>query len=62
MAKGFSNRVVADTLSISVKAVERHVTSIFRKLGNIDPKRFDRRVAAVISYVDAFGTPTNLDE
>lgn len=62
MAKGFSNRVVADSLSISVKAVERHVTSIFRKLGDIDPKQFDRRVAAVICYVDAFGTPKNLEK
>jgi DNA-binding NarL/FixJ family response regulator len=54
MAKGGSNRVIAENLSISVKAVERHATSIFRKLGVTDHRRVDRRVAAVVAYLDAF--------
>ena len=35
MAKGHCNRVVAKDLSISTKAVERHVTNIFRKLPRV---------------------------
>jgi len=54
MAKGSSNRVIAENLSISVKAVEHRATSIFRKLGVTDHRRVDRRVAAVVAYLDAF--------
>jgi DNA-binding NarL/FixJ family response regulator len=56
MAKGHCNRVIAENLSISVKAVERHATSIFRKLGVTDHQRVDRRVAAVVAYLDTFDT------
>jgi len=55
MAKGYRNGVIAENLSISVKAVESHATSIFRKLRTTDHKRFDRRVAAVIAYLETFG-------
>jgi DNA-binding NarL/FixJ family response regulator len=55
MAKGYRNAGIAEDLSISVKAVERHVTSIFRKLRVPDPERFDSRVAAVVAYLDTFG-------
>lgn len=55
MARGHRNRVIAEDLSISVKAVESHATSIFRKLRTTDHKRFDRRVAAVIAYLETFG-------
>ncbi|HET6951234.1 MAG TPA: response regulator transcription factor [Acidimicrobiales bacterium] len=56
MAKGYRNRVIAEKLSVSVKAVESHATSIFRKLGVTDQQRFDRRVAAVIAYLETFGS------
>ncbi len=56
MAKGHCNRVIAEDLSISTKAVERHVTSIFRKMREFDSKRFDPRVAAVVTYIGAFGS------
>ena len=55
MAKGYRNRVIAEKLSVSVKAVESHATSIFRKLGVTDEQRVDRRVAAVIAYLETFG-------
>jgi DNA-binding NarL/FixJ family response regulator len=55
MAKGYGNKAVAENLSISVKAVERHVTGIFRKLRQTDDERFDGRVAAVLAYRQAFG-------
>jgi DNA-binding NarL/FixJ family response regulator len=53
MAKGYRNGAIAENLSISVKAVERHATSIFRKLGVTD-LRVDRRVAAVVAYLETF--------
>lgn len=55
MAKGYRNGAIAENLSISVKAVESHATSIFRKLGVTDHRRVDRRVAAVMAYVETFG-------
>ena len=44
-----------DGLTVSKKAVEGHVTGIFRKLRIPDAKRFDRRVAAVLTYLQASG-------
>lgn len=61
MAKGHCNRVIAENLSISTKAVERHVTNIFRKLREFDPERFDPRVAAVVAYIDSFGSVRDPD-
>jgi DNA-binding NarL/FixJ family response regulator len=55
MAKGYTNSEIARSLSVSKKAVESHVTSIFRKLPTTDPERFDRRVTAVLTYQHAYG-------
>jgi DNA-binding NarL/FixJ family response regulator len=55
MAKGYTNSEIAENLTVSKKAVESHVTSIFRKLHLSDPKRFDRRVMAVLTYQHAYG-------
>jgi DNA-binding NarL/FixJ family response regulator len=55
IAQGYTNGEIADRLSVSRKAVERHVTSIFRKLRLPDPKRFDRRVTAALTYLHAYG-------
>jgi DNA-binding NarL/FixJ family response regulator len=52
MAEGKSNQGIADTLVVTVSAVERHVTSIFAKLG-LPPERQDhRRVLAVLRYLN----------
>jgi len=59
MAKGHCNRVIAEDMSISVKAVERHITNIYRKLRGVDPGRYDPRVAAVVAYLDSFGSSSN---
>lgn len=54
MAEGRSNRAIAETLVISERAVEKHVTSIFAKL-NLTPAAEDhRRVLAVLAFL---GTP-----
>jgi DNA-binding NarL/FixJ family response regulator len=51
MAEGRSNRAIAETLVISERAVEKHVTSIFAKL-NLPPAAEDhRRVLAVLAYL-----------
>ena len=51
MAEGRSNRAIAETLVISERAVEKHVTSIFAKL-NLPPAAEDhRRVLAVLAFL-----------
>ncbi len=51
MAEGRSNRSIADSLVVTVPAVERHVTSIFAKLGLPQSSDDHRRVLAVIEYL-----------
>ncbi len=55
MASGHANNEIAMHLALSKKSVERHVSSIFRKLRLPDAKRFDRRVTAVLAYLQANG-------
>jgi DNA-binding NarL/FixJ family response regulator len=51
MAEGKSNPGIADEFVITLAAVEKHVTSIFQKLG-LPPARGDhRRVLAVLTYL-----------
>ncbi len=59
MASGHSNNEIGHHLAISKKAVERHITSIFRKLRVGDAKRVDRRVTAVLCYLEGMGDLTN---
>ena len=54
MAKGFRNRTVADILTLELKTVERHISSIFSKLGNC-PESKDMRVHAITLYMRATG-------
>ena len=51
MAEGKSNRGVAETLVVTVSAVERHVTSIFAKLDLGEDAHGHRRVLAVLRYL-----------
>ena len=55
IAGGYTNIEIARHLAVSKKAVERHVTSIFRKLNSADSKRYDRRVIAALTYLQAMG-------
>jgi DNA-binding NarL/FixJ family response regulator len=61
MAKGKSNPVIAEDLFISLKAVERHVSNIYRKLRDVDAKRIDPRVSAVVAYLDTFGSARHVE-
>lgn len=52
MAEGRSNTAIATALVISLRAVEKHVTSIFMKL-DLPPSDADhRRVMAVLRYLE----------
>jgi DNA-binding NarL/FixJ family response regulator len=51
MAEGKSNKGTADELVVTVAAVERHVTSIFAKLGLPQDAQEHRRVLAVLRYL-----------
>lgn len=50
VALGRSNRAIASTLGLSLKSVEKHITSIFRKLQFTDRPDIDRRVAAALLF------------
>ncbi|MGZ8649602.1 MAG: response regulator transcription factor [Solirubrobacteraceae bacterium] len=51
MAEGSSNQAIADRLVISLRAVEKHVTSIFTALGLPSTGHEHRRVLAVLTYL-----------
>jgi len=51
MAEGRSNAAVAETLVITLRAVEKHVTSIFSKLRLPATAEDHRRVLAVLTYL-----------
>ena len=57
LAFGASNRVIAGSLHLSVKAVEKHVSTIFRKLGLVDRELIDRRVSAAVVYLRSIAQP-----
>lgn len=51
MAEGRSNQAIAERLSVGEGTVEKHVTSIFGKLGLSDSMTDHRRVLAVLAYL-----------
>jgi DNA-binding NarL/FixJ family response regulator len=51
MAQGRTNQAIASALFVGTGAVEKHVTSIFQKLGLEDSGTDHRRVLAVIAYL-----------
>ena len=53
MAQGRSNGAIARDLVVTERAIEKHVTSIFSKLGFERGGRGHRRVLAVLRYLGA---------
>ncbi|MFA9429520.1 response regulator [Egicoccus sp. AB-alg2] len=51
MASGRGNVAIARELSITDRSVEKHTNSIFRKLGLSEELELNRRVAAVLFYL-----------
>jgi DNA-binding NarL/FixJ family response regulator len=52
MAEGRSNRFIATEFVVTVSAVERHITSMFAKLGLRSNPADHRRVLAVLRYLE----------
>jgi DNA-binding NarL/FixJ family response regulator len=52
MAEGRSNAAIARALVVTDRAIEKHVTSIFSKLGLSSVEDGHRRVLAVLAYLD----------
>jgi DNA-binding NarL/FixJ family response regulator len=57
LATGFSNRTVAQRLVLSQRAVEKHINSIFAKLELTVDDSVDRRVKAVLMFLNDGGSP-----
>ena len=55
MAEGRSNRAIAEELVVTERAVEKHVTNIFNKLGLEPAGDGHRRVLAVLAFLRAEG-------
>jgi DNA-binding NarL/FixJ family response regulator len=51
MARGMSNRAIAEELTLTKRAVEKHIGSIFQKLELDDEEVVSRRVTAVLLYL-----------
>ena len=52
LAEGRSNRSIADALALSAKTVEGAISVIFSKLELEEDARDNRRVLAVLAYLD----------
>ncbi|GHD36689.1 response regulator transcription factor [Nocardiopsis kunsanensis] len=55
MAEGMGNSAIAERMAVTDGAVHKHIRSIFGKLGLAPDDRSDRRVAAVLRYLNATG-------
>ncbi|MEP7090085.1 MAG: response regulator transcription factor [Nocardioidaceae bacterium] len=56
MATGRNNATIAKTLFMSDRAVEKNIGSVFQKLGLVEEHETNRRVMAVLAYVEANGS------
>jgi DNA-binding NarL/FixJ family response regulator len=55
LATGRSNVATAKALYMSERAVEKHIGSVFQKLGLVNESDVNRRVMAVLAYLKATG-------
>jgi DNA-binding NarL/FixJ family response regulator len=55
MATGRTNAVIAKQLYMSDRAVEKHISQVFLKLGLGDEREVNRRVMAVLAFLEAGG-------
>jgi len=59
LAAGRSNAATAKALFMSERAVEKHVGSVFTKLGILHESDVNRRVMAVLAFLEATGGPAS---
>jgi DNA-binding NarL/FixJ family response regulator len=57
VATGRSNVATAKALFMSERAVEKHIGSVFQKLGLANESEMNRRVMAVLAFLEATGGP-----
>ena len=57
MAEGESNAGIAERIHVSESSVEKYSRSLFAKLDLAQEPNVNRRVAAVLAYLDASSTP-----
>jgi DNA-binding NarL/FixJ family response regulator len=55
VATGRSNAATAKALYMSERAVEKHIGSVFQKLGLVHEAEVNRRVMAVLAFLEATG-------
>jgi DNA-binding NarL/FixJ family response regulator len=55
MAQGKNNATIGSSLVLSERAVEKHINSIFSKLGLSEEKDANRRVKAVLVFLSQEG-------
>jgi len=53
MATGRTNATIAKTLYMSERSVEKHISAVFLKLGLVEEGEINRRVKAVLTFVEA---------
>ena len=58
IAEGKSNQAIAGLLFLSEASVEKHITSIFQKLGFEPDESGNRRVLAALAHIENTGGPT----
>ena len=61
LAEGVSNRIIEERLVLSTKTVNSHVASVFRKLGLPPADDINRRVRAVLLYLQSGGAEQPLE-
>jgi DNA-binding NarL/FixJ family response regulator len=57
MATGKSNVAIARSLYVSERAIEKHTNALFAKLGVSEEKDMNRRVLAVLAFLEAAPRP-----
>jgi DNA-binding NarL/FixJ family response regulator len=55
LATGRSNSATAKALFMSERAVEKHVGAVFQKLGMVNESEVNRRVSAVLAFLEVSG-------
>jgi DNA-binding NarL/FixJ family response regulator len=58
MAQGENNAAIAKALFLTERAVEKHINSLFHKLGLTEEADVHRRVMAVLAFLRGTGQPT----
>jgi DNA-binding NarL/FixJ family response regulator len=57
MAQGKNNAAIAKALFLTERAIEKHINSVFHKLGLTEEGDVNRRVMAVLSFLREEGIP-----